>query len=255
MSAGRRPARAWARAACALALGSLAACSPTAAPVAIPALTAEPQPLAAVQIAARVAAPGLADLTGLEVDAARARLDDTGLVLRAVHIGDSTTVTAQFPTAGTPAPADGLVTVWVGEPAQPPPARRAAPEPALPSPAEATAQRLPTPAPTPTAVPPPAPGARVLTGRASWYGPGFAGRTTACGDPFDPQALTLASRELPCGTRVRITGPAGAHVDATVTDWGPAEWTGRRFDLSQATFAAIAPLGAGVVAVTVEVRS
>jgi len=38
-----------------------------------------------------------------------------------------------------------------------------------------------------------------------------------------------------------------------VTDWGPAEWTGRRFDLSRATFEAIADLGAGVVDVKVDV--
>ena len=93
-----------------------------------------------------------------------------------------------------------------------------------------------------------------LAGAASWYGPGFEGRTTACGGRFDSGELTLASRELPCGTRVRITGPSGRSVDATVTDYGPARWTERRFDLSRATFAALAPLGAGVLDVRVEVR-
>jgi rare lipoprotein A (peptidoglycan hydrolase) len=53
---------------------------------------------------------------------------------------------------------------------------------------------------------------------------------------------------------VRITGPAGSSVEAVVTDWGPAEWTGRRFDLSRATFEAISSLGAGVIDVTVELR-
>jgi rare lipoprotein A (peptidoglycan hydrolase) len=70
---------------------------------------------------------------------------------------------------------------------------------------------------------------------------------------FDPDRLTLASRELACGTRVRITGPSGASVEAIATDWGPAEWTNRRFDLSRATFAAIHPIGAGVTHVRVEV--
>ncbi|HWB73219.1 MAG TPA: septal ring lytic transglycosylase RlpA family protein, partial [Egibacteraceae bacterium] len=92
-----------------------------------------------------------------------------------------------------------------------------------------------------------------LRGPASWYGAEFAGRRTACGQRFDPAARTLASRELRCGTVVVITGPGGARVEATVTDWGPAPWTGRRFDLSQATFAAVAPLSAGVVPVTVTV--
>lgn len=93
-----------------------------------------------------------------------------------------------------------------------------------------------------------------LEGPASWYGPGFEGRTTACGGAFDPDQLTLASRELRCGTRVLVTGPGGASVEAIVTDWGPAEWTDRRFDLSRATFAAIAHLGAGEINVTVELR-
>jgi rare lipoprotein A len=93
----------------------------------------------------------------------------------------------------------------------------------------------------------------VLEGPASWYGPGFEGRTTACGGIFDPMQPTLASRELRCGTTVRVIGPHGIAVDAVVTDWGPAEWTGRRFDLSYATFATIAHPGSGVVPVTIEV--
>jgi rare lipoprotein A len=93
----------------------------------------------------------------------------------------------------------------------------------------------------------------VLEGLASWYGPGFAGRTTACGGVFDPDELTLATRELRCGTRVRVTGPGGASTEAVATDWGPAEWTGRRFDLSRAAFAAVHPLGAGVAQVTIEI--
>ncbi|MDP9405851.1 MAG: septal ring lytic transglycosylase RlpA family protein, partial [Actinomycetota bacterium] len=94
---------------------------------------------------------------------------------------------------------------------------------------------------------------KVLTGTASWYGAELAGRLTACGQPFDPEQLTLASRELRCGTQVRVTAANGRSVEAVVTDWGPAEWTGRRFDLSQATFAAIHALGAGVIPVEVEI--
>ena len=100
---------------------------------------------------------------------------------------------------------------------------------------------------------PPAASGTTLSGRASWYGPGFAGRQTACGGTFDPAALTLASRELRCGTVVTVTGPGGS-VTATVTDWGPAEWTGRRFDLSRATFDAVASLGSGVTDVTLTVE-
>ncbi|WP_165491828.1 RlpA-like double-psi beta-barrel domain-containing protein [Egibacter rhizosphaerae] len=98
---------------------------------------------------------------------------------------------------------------------------------------------------------PPEPGTE-LSGPASWYGPGFAGRGDACGSRFDPDELTIATRELRCGTIVEVAGPAGT-IEATVTDWGPAEWTGRRFDLSRATFARVASLGAGEAPVTLTV--
>jgi len=98
----------------------------------------------------------------------------------------------------------------------------------------------------------PAPPGTILQGPATWYGEDFAGRGTACGGIFDPDELTLATRELRCGTRVRVTGPSGATVEAVATDWGPAEWTGRRFDLSAAAFAAIAHPGVGVMPVTIE---
>lgn len=75
----------------------------------------------------------------------------------------------------------------------------------------------------------------------------------ACGGAFDPSAATLASRELACGTRVRVTGPDGRSTEAVVTDWGPAEWTGKRFDLSQAVFAELAPVSRGWIDVELEV--
>ena len=101
---------------------------------------------------------------------------------------------------------------------------------------------------------PPPPSRSVWEGRASWYGDELNGSPVACGGRFNPRAYTLASRELRCGTVVRVTGATGRQVDAIVTDWGPAVWTGRRFDLSMATFAAIAPLSAGVIAIRLEVH-
>ncbi len=92
-----------------------------------------------------------------------------------------------------------------------------------------------------------------LRGMASWYGPGFEGNTTACGNRFDPADFTLASRELPCGTPVRVVGPRGG-VNAVVDDYGPASWTGRRFDLSRATFAAVQDINAGTAHVRVHRR-
>ena len=92
-----------------------------------------------------------------------------------------------------------------------------------------------------------------LSGMASWYGPGFEGNTTACGNRFDPADFTLASRELPCGTPVRVVGPEGG-VNAVVDDYGPASYTGRRFDLSRATFAAVQDINAGTAHVRVHRR-
>lgn len=42
-------------------------------------------------------------------------------------------------------------------------------------------------------------------GKASWYGPGFHGRTTANGETYDMYAYTCAHRTLPLGTWVRVT--------------------------------------------------
>lgn len=51
---------------------------------------------------------------------------------------------------------------------------------------------------------------------------------------------------MPFGTRVRFTYE-GRTVTAVCTDRGPAAWTGRTFDLSRGAFAALAPLGRGVI--------
>lgn len=231
-------------------------------------------------------------VAGLSVANARRALD--GLTVSVVEFGrPSDPISAQWPPAGDPRPDDGAVVVWVGVPPQAKPVARP-PEAtaevstatvasglaqatmnqpaASDTPAAPVVPAAPAPAPggvTPglenMVAPPHAPRANLrtlpaedsgttLSGRASWYGPGFAGHTTACGGVFNPAELTLASRELRCGTSVTVTGPGGSSVTATVTDWGPAEWTGRRFDLSEATFAAVAGLGAGVVDVTVTVN-
>jgi putative cell wall-binding protein len=65
----------------------------------------------------------------------------------------------------------------------------------------------------------------VQEGRGTWYGPGFEGARTACGDTFRPeQELTAAHRELACGTRVRVTNlENGRQVTVEITDRGPAD--------------------------------
>lgn len=66
----------------------------------------------------------------------------------------------------------------------------------------------------------------------SWYGPGFYGRRTACGQALTPSLRGVAHRTLPCGTRVTFRNPAnGRTVSAPVVDRGPYV-AGRQWDLT-----------------------
>jgi Lytic transglycolase len=89
-------------------------------------------------------------------------------------------------------------------------------------------------------------------GLASWY----PDRPWACWDasgrhPLPPGLVAFtASRGLPCGTMVTVSGPAGT-ITVPSEDFGPAAWTGRVLDLSPAAFEAVAgSLSAGVVGVS-----
>lgn len=74
---------------------------------------------------------------------------------------------------------------------------------------------------------------KVIRTRATWYGPGFHGRRTASGERFNRFAMTLASRHLPMGTRVRVVNPStGRSAMARVNDRGPFT-RGYTADLSQ----------------------
>jgi len=66
---------------------------------------------------------------------------------------------------------------------------------------------------------------------ATWFGPGFYGHTTACGQRMSPQLVGVASRTLPCGTLVRI-GYRGRQLTVPVLDRGPYGHTGARWDLT-----------------------
>src|SRR3978361_725340 len=39
---------------------------------------------------------------------------------------------------------------------------------------------------------------------ATWFGPGFYGQRTACGQTLTPAVVGVANRTLPCGTLVRF---------------------------------------------------
>ena len=106
------------------------------------------------------------------------------------------------------------------------------------APAEPAAAEVAVAAPQPVPVAPPAPappaggqnGAIVL---ASWYGPGFYGNKTACGQTYTPEILGVAHLTLPCGTRLVLTYGSRS-ITVTVIDRGPYV-AGRAIDLSNAT--------------------
>lgn len=113
-----------------------------------------------------------------------------------------------------------------------------APEPtAEPTPVPTPRPVTKTPAPLPVALPSleaPATSGIVL---ASWYGPGFYGNRTACGQTYSAEILGVAHRTLPCGTLVTLSyGPRTLTVP--VIDRGPYV-AGRTLDLSYATKVAL----------------
>jgi rare lipoprotein A len=73
--------------------------------------------------------------------------------------------------------------------------------------------------------------------RASWYGPGFYGRRTACGLRMTRTLLGVAHRRLPCGTQVALTYK-GKAITVPVVDRGPFK-RGRRWDLTSAAAGAL----------------
>jgi rare lipoprotein A (peptidoglycan hydrolase) len=88
----------------------------------------------------------------------------------------------------------------------------------------------------PSTIPP----ARSRTGSAphmtlaSWYGPGFNGRSTSSGEVFDSHRFTAASRALPLDSYARVTNlDNGRSVVVRINDRGPFVH-GRGIDLSQA---------------------
>jgi rare lipoprotein A len=75
------------------------------------------------------------------------------------------------------------------------------------------------------------------TAVASWYGPGFYGRRTACGRRLTRSLLGVAHRKLACGTEVALLYH-GATIVVPVVDRGPYV-DGRRWDLTGATAKAL----------------
>jgi rare lipoprotein A (peptidoglycan hydrolase) len=86
---------------------------------------------------------------------------------------------------------------------------------------------------------------------ATWYGPGFWGRSTACGTVLTPTTIGVAHRKLPCGTLVTFSY-AGRSVSATVIDRGPFH-KGYAWDLTKkaAKRVGFLAVGAGKIQATV----
>lgn len=90
-------------------------------------------------------------------------------------------------------------------------------------------------------------------GMASWYGPGFHGRTTANGETYNQYAMTAAHPSLPFGTLVYVTNlDNGYGVTVRINDRGPYAG-GRIIDLSLSAAEAIGMIDSGVAYVAVEV--
>ena len=107
---------------------------------------------------------------------------------------------------------------------------------------------------TPTVEPAPATsssGTYTVYKKATWYGPGLWGNSTACGMILQPTVIGTAHKGLPCGTQVTFTY-AGRSVAATVIDRGPFR-KGYAWDLTKKTAKKVGFLsvGSGKIAATV----
>jgi rare lipoprotein A len=78
---------------------------------------------------------------------------------------------------------------------------------------------------------------------ATWYGPGFWGKPTACGIVLGKTVIGAAHKSLPCGTQVTFTYN-GASISGTVIDRGPYE-KGYAWDLTKKTAKRIGFLAVG----------
>ena len=94
---------------------------------------------------------------------------------------------------------------------------------------------------------------QVVQGAASWYGPGFYGRTTANGERFRQGTMTAAHRTLPFGTRVRVTNlNNGRSVVVRINDRGPFKYH-RVIDLAHGAAQELRMMQAGEIPVRLEV--
>jgi rare lipoprotein A (peptidoglycan hydrolase) len=84
----------------------------------------------------------------------------------------------------------------------------------------------------------PAPSTIHKVALATWFGPGFYGQTTACGQTLTPAVVGVANRTLPCGTLVKFSYHGHAAV-VPVIDRGPYAHNGAQWDLTSGAASAL----------------
>jgi len=97
----------------------------------------------------------------------------------------------------------------------------------------------------------------LVQGQSSYYGKNFRKEKlnthAANGKRFNPNAMTAASPTLPFGTKVKVTDrETGRAIVVTITDRGPALWTGRVLDLSYGAAKRLGMVQRGVTSVRIE---
>lgn len=99
-----------------------------------------------------------------------------------------------------------------------------------------------------------APGAYVLSGHATWYGPGFVGKPMANGQTYHPEdPTTTASNAFPLGSSVQVFSPeTNRTITVYVRDTGRFPYPDV-LDLSPAAFQSLGgELRSGIIPVSVE---
>ena len=94
---------------------------------------------------------------------------------------------------------------------------------------------------------------KVITGEASWYGPGFYGNRTANGEIYKRGTMTAAHRTLPFGTKVRVTNLRnGRTALIRINDRGPFIYH-RVIDLGHGAASDLGLTASGIAQVKLEV--
>jgi rare lipoprotein A len=91
-------------------------------------------------------------------------------------------------------------------------------------------------------------------GEASTYSSSLDGGPTACGGPYNHQAMTAAHKTLACGTKVVVTNPSnGKSITVTINDRGPFV-PGRVIDLSGTAWSKLTGAPPGVTHIHARVK-